>query len=286
MSDSMPLSQRDERLALLITVVVLGLALSALVPLPTWELPLELFGSELVIRFSGPVQLLAVMVILICLGVDGLVRGRPTTRSAGASLQHSILGTGLATSATFWALPTLVAILGLAILQGMPWWGYQLALALLCGAAVAAVVTLQLASRSLASAPRQGLRLALNGVSYGIAYILFDQIFGARLRSLVSAPAILLVSGGLALELLRSSTTTPWRTYLYAGLTALVMGEIALILNYSRLGNRAGGALLFLVFYILTGLAQQHLWARLNRRVLVEYLIVLALGLGGVSLLA
>lgn len=286
MSDSRPLAQRDERLALLITVVVLGLALSALVPLPTWELPLEFFGSALVVRFSGPVQLLLVMVVLIFLGVDGLVRSSNPSGSASASAQPLVRAPDLATSATYWALPTLVAILGLAILQGMPWWGYQLALALLCGAAVAAVVTLQLASQSAADQPNRGLRLLLNAISYGIAYILFDQIFGARLRSLVSAPAILLVSGGLALELLRSPATAPWRTYLYAGLTGLVMGQIALVLNYSRLGNRAGGALLFLLFYILTGLAQQYLWARLNRRVLVEYLVVLAVGLGAVSLLA
>ncbi len=286
MPEPVTTTYRDERLPILISMLVLGMALSALVPLPTWELVLDLFGSELALRFSGPVQSLILLTLLVCVGVDSLVRSRQGRAVSGPEGQPGERrAPGLAISAMFWPLPTLVATLGLVALQSAVWWGYQVALALGVGAAVAVIVVLQLATQSLYSAPRRGLRLVLNAAAYAIGFVLFSLIFGARQRSLLSATAVLAVSGLLALELLRNTETAAWRPWLYAALTALAMGELTWVLNYTRLSDRTGGAVLLLAFYVLTGLTQQYLWERLTRRVVAEYAVVLALGLAVISLL-
>jgi hypothetical protein len=284
-SESVPTTPRDERLPILITIVVLGLALSVLIPLPSREWVLDLFGSELSLQFSGPVQMIILMGMLVCIGVDSLLRGGPRELSSTPSQPPVSQIPSLATTAMFWALPSLLAVLALIILHSLPWWGYQVAFALISGAVLATIITWQKATLSVAGMSRRGLRLALNGVAYAVAYVLFAMIFGARLRSMLSATAVMAVSGVLALELLRSSETSAWRPWLYAGLIALIMGEATWVLNYTRVSNRAGGALLVLSFYVLTGLAQQYLWERLNRQVLTEYLVALVFGLGVISLL-
>ena len=73
------------------------------------------------------------------------------------------------------------------------------------------------------------------------------------------------------------------RVWLYAGVVGLCMGELTLALNYYLLDVRVAGGLMLLAFYVLTGLAQQHLWQRLTRRVVYEYIAITA---GGLAVLA
>lgn len=281
MSQPASATYRDERLAILISLLVLGLALTALVPLPSWDLVLELFGSELTLRFSGPVQSLILLVLLVCIGMDSLAS---SSLAAEAEAQQVQGAARLARSAMFWPLPTLMAILGLVAVQSVVWWGYQLALAFVVGIVMATVIVLQLATQSLSTTSQRGLRLALNAVAYAMAFVLFVLIFGARQRSLLSATAVLGVSTLLALELLRNNETAIWRTWLCAAVIGLAMGELTWVLNYTRLADRAGGAILLLAFYVVTGLTQQHLWERLDRRVVAEYVAVLGLGLAVIAL--
>jgi hypothetical protein len=56
------------------------------------------------------------------------------------------------------------------------------------------------------------------------------------------------------------------------------MGQITWALNYWRTNTLTVGLLLLLIFYVLTGLAQQHLLHKLSRRSLWEF--------GGVALVA
>ena len=59
----------------------------------------------------------------------------------------------------------------------------------------------------------------------------------------------------------------------------LPRSELTWALNYTQLNTRAGAVLLFTGFYVLTGLIQQHLWQRLGRRAVVEYVIALVGGI-------
>jgi hypothetical protein len=58
------------------------------------------------------------------------------------------------------------------------------------------------------------------------------------------------------------------------------MGEVAWALNHLSLGDAAAGILFLLVFYVVSGLALQHLRERLVRRVMVEFIVVSLFGIG------
>ena len=114
-------------------------------------------------------------------------------------------------------------------------------------------------------------RLGMNALAYGVALVLFLVVYRTRVRSIVSATEVTLLSTLLALELLRGSQRPLLLVTLYAGITGLVLGEATWALNYWRLDSLTGGLVLLLLFYNVAGLAQNALQGRLNRRVLLEF---------------
>ena len=124
---------------------------------------------------------------------------------------------------------------------------------------------------------RRPARLILNLFVYVVIFALYLAIYGAKSRSLISATEISLVSTLLTLEMLRGTTTEISRIWLNAGVVGLLMGEVTWVFNYWAISGTEGGLLLLLLFYFLSGIAQQSLRNRLTKRVLVEYgLITLA----------
>ncbi len=289
MTETRPATVRDERLTTLIAVVVIATTLSGVIALPSQEFVLDLFGSELALSFSGPVQVLVLLILLICAGVDGLVRHPSRLMApfvAPGSASRPPVGTQpFPYRAAYYSLPAMLTVIGVVAVHSVQWWGYQVAAATLLGLVLASVIGMQLSTHTLESRSRRAMRLWLNAVSYALAIGLFGLIFGARVRSLISAPGIMLASGLLSVELYRNSETSAWRIWLYAALTAVLMGELIWALNYTALSTAAGAALLLLAFYTLTGLVQQHLWGRLTPRVVIEYVVVLGLGLLAVIVL-
>lgn len=271
---------RSERLGIIVSLVVLGLLLSILTPLPARRISLDVLGSDLTLDLTGSVQLLLIMGALVCAGVDGYIRTHPLLPSRS-----------LWWSATFWFLPMVVTISGLMLLSRVTWWGYQLALIALVGAAFIVIVIAQYHSITDArSADRlAGGRLAhvfLPVAVYLVALMLYIALYGARLRSVLSATGILLLSAGLALELYRHTGASTGRVWLYGLLTGALMSELTWGLNYTRANARVGGAFLLVAFYVLTGLAQQSLWGRLTRRVALEFAAIALVGLAALALLA
>jgi hypothetical protein len=65
-----------------------------------------------------------------------------------------------------------------------------------------------------------------------------------------------------------------------ASVVGLVVGESSWAMNYWQISTWSAGIVLMLIFYVMTGLASQHLQGKLSRRVLVEFLIVSVVGLG------
>jgi hypothetical protein len=289
LAGAQPARGRDERLAIVVTVVVLTAALSALIAMPSRDLVLDLFGSELSLSFSGPVQVVVLLVALVCAGVDGLVQ-RPypatgTTIPPGFQTPGRDASRPFGYRAAFYSLPTTLTVIGLVAVHSVEWWGYQIAAAASLGLVLATVISLQLATHTVDTRGRRTVRLALNALSYALALGLFGLIFGLRLRSLVSATGISVVSGLIALELYRNSQTSARRIWLYAALTALLMGQLTWALNYTPYDTRTGSALLLLAFYTLTGVVQQSLWERLTGRIVGEYALVLAAGIAAVIVL-
>jgi hypothetical protein len=74
----------------------------------------------------------------------------------------------------------------------------------------------------------------------------------------------------------------PGHKAMLAAAVGLILGESSWAMNYWRISAWSGGILLMLIFYVMTGLAQQHLQGKLSRRVLVEFLVV---AIGGIAVL-
>ena len=254
-----------ERLATTISLVMLGLVLSVVSVLPGRQMLLTVFGSQLTVPLSGLTQLAVVMIGLACSGADAVIDAHPLNRRRT-----------LAFAAVFWALPGVLVMTSLLLVRELPWWGYRLPFVLASGGLLAAVITAQY--RTVASDdPRlREARLSLNVLSYVLAAYFFVFLYGTRVRSVLSATSVLIISLMLSLELLRGRREEIGRSWIYAGVVGMLMGEATWVLNYAALDARAGGGLLLVLFYVMTGLAQQHLWGRLTRRVVIEYL---ALGL-------
>jgi len=253
---------------MLVSLVLIGLMASILLPLPSRHIALTVFGSDLAFDFSGAVQLVIILTALVSSGVDGLLRARAEPA-------------GFLFRATFWGLPAFTAIGGLLAVHSLAWWGYQIFVAGLTGALLVGIVLAQL--RTLEARPHHLATLFLTWVVYLAALGLYVALYGARLRSLVSATGILAVSAILSLELYRHTAAPLGRVWLYGLLSGLMMGELTWGLNYTRLNGRLGGAFLLLAFYMITGLVRQHLWGRLTRRVALEFAALGALGMAALA---
>lgn len=279
MSEAKTQTFRDERLAIIATMVAVGLMFSTVIELPTQRLAFHLFGSELSLTLSGPAQLLGILSVLVCAGAHLLA-----TNALKAREPHPLL-LGLLESAMHWGLPLLIATLGLLLIQRIPWRGFQIALAVATGLLVSTTLSLQMATLSTRAGRFKWQQVILQALVYITAYGSYTLIFGSRSRSLLSATAVLFVSVMLSLELLRLVDAPSWRIWLHALLVGLVIGELTWCLNYARLDAQAGGIILLMAFYTIAGITQQGLWGRLTPRVLLEYLSILGVGLGVLSLL-
>jgi len=259
---------RADRLGITVSLVVVGLLLSILVTFPSRELSFWVFGSELSLTFSGPVQLGIIMVGLVAAGVDALVRTHPNMHDRS-----------LAYTATFWVLSCVIVLAAQFLLRDLNIIAVQLILVGLVGITLTVVIGAQYLTIEPSDWRFRNARLVLNVVVYVTALFLFVTVYASRVRSIVSATGILIVSGMLALDLFRIPPNRASRIWLYAGLVALTMSQLTWGLNYVRIDARVGGAFLLLVFYLLTGIIQQYLWRRLTPRILMEYSVVGLVGM-------
>jgi len=260
------------RLGITVSLVMLGLALSTLIPLPSREYPLVVLGSELSLRLSGPTQVAAILMILLWAGVDAIVRTHPLARDSS-----------LAYTTTFWVLSSLLVLTSVILLQDLRWWGHQAILIGLTGLTLSTLVVSQYHSIDPTARHYREARLILNAIGYVASLVLFTALYESHMRSIISATGVLMVSSTFSLELLRDTRTRVERIWLYAILAGILMSEITWALNYCVLDGRIGGTLLLLAFYTLTGLMQQYLWGSLTRRVVLEFGAVCALGVAILS---
>jgi hypothetical protein len=258
-----------ERISGVVSLTMLGLVAYFLIELPSRAINLMVWGSPLTLVVSQWWLLALLLGGLAATGARAVVYAHPDLprRAAGYAL-------------AFWILPGLLVILAtlwLSLLAStVHWWLAEIALTgvLLWFVVLAEYHTVE---------PRDPLyelaRIWLNLITYGVTFGFFVIIYQTRARSILSATEIALVSGLLAGSLLRAGPAQTGRTWLFAALVALVMGQSMWALNLWRVPPLTAGLWLLLIFYILTGLAQQHLLGRLTRRALVEFAVIAAVGL-------
>jgi hypothetical protein len=258
-----------DRISLLISLVLSGVALSSIAVLPSWTVELNVLGSPLAVGLSGRWVVALLLAAVTAAGMESVLRSMPAL--ARVDVRYT---------ATFWILPMLVTLaLALAVPNQFGDIRAWLSSLLLLGGLLAVVVVAEFGTAQLDSPDYRTARLGLNLATYLAAFALYATLYGLRQRSLISATGVALVTFPLALELLRLTEEQFGTTWLFAGIVALVLGELTWAVNAWGLTALGGGALLLVVFYTLSGIAQQHLAGRLNRRVALEFTIIAVIGL-------
>jgi hypothetical protein len=216
------------------------------------------------------------------------VRTTPEAPSNGATLNVRLPLVPLPAEV---AVPSLLAAASFAFIQLFDSVLLQGVVLLVVAGGIAGVYWAQVHSRHKEDAYFALAQATLNVGSHLTAFLLFSVIYGAKVRSLFSASAAGLVAALLLFEML--SRDAAWHRALSLpvegrrttlGLLSLVGGLLVAEqmwgLNYwAALSTLVGGAFLFVVFYIIHGLASHYVDRNLNRQLLVEYGVVGAVGL-------
>lgn len=256
-----------DRVSVTVGLVLLGLVLFLVVDLPARSFAFVPLGSPLTVQLSE--RWLRAM-----LAMGLAIAGSHSAISAHPLAQRSPRRVGF----TAWIVPGLTGFLTPFLLPLAPdlryWLGGLGLMAILLGG----VILLEYYTTDTDAPGYAVARLALNLLTYTVALAAFVLIYQSRARSLLTATATAVVSALMVLSLLQSVGQPIGRTALYAGLAGLVMGQSTWALNYWRIQALTGGVLLLLFFYVVVGVAQQHLQGSLTRRVLVEFLAVAAIG--------
>lgn len=246
-----PTSHQIERLVSLAALVTAGLGLSLTIAVPfVWAF-------------------VALLLITVCVGTNQVIGRSSSGRAALSSL----------------ALPALIVLAGALFLR-LPVFSSGPAVALgLVATGLGLYVALWAEYQTVDPInPRyQRARRISSVIAYVMTFALYSAIFAPKFRSLLSATAVLLVTALVGSVLLRGARR-PETHPIWIGVVALILAQVTWALNYWVLGALAGGAVLFLVFYTITGLARTHLSGRLAPRLLAEQLAVAAIGFAAVVL--
>lgn len=128
-------------------------------------------------------------------------------------------------------------------------------------------------------APRAGLAyLAVHVLVYVLALAAMVLIFGTKQRGLVIGPAVGLVGAAGSWYLLGDTPVDARRRATLTAGVGVLMAELTWALGYWNVAALAGGAILWLGFYTLSGIVEHAASQRLDRRVALEYAVVWLVG--------
>ncbi len=266
----MTLVDYRDRASVLVWVVLVGLVAQKLLILPVRTFSTTVLGSPISLTLTGTTLLGAVLTGLIASGTEAIIRAHPRSRYSVVDWAFTA-GPPLENHWVYWSIPIALVIVAVLLLPLAPsrlyWFAGLVLTGMLLGLSLAGIYH---TVDPFATGYRRA-RLGLNALTYAITLVLFLVVYRTRVRSIVSATEVTLLSSLLALELLRGSDRPVALVTLYAAITGLVLGEATWALNYWRLGSLTGGLLLLLLFYNVVGLAQHALQEHIGRRVLLEF---------------
>lgn len=262
-----------DKLSAVVSVILLCLALSLIVELPTTfsstRFSAVVLSLPLTIRLSTARELAhwlttALLAGMACSGTASIIRLHPLHREKRTFVSC--------------ILPALATLEAAILLPRAPDRIYALGGLVMMGILLPLIITAEYRALDTSTPDYNAIRLGLNFIAYLIALVLFVLIHESRAHPLLSPVAALVGSSLLALDLLHDAQQGLRRAGLYALIVGLVMGEIVWTLSYSTLNNLTAGILLLLIFYLITSLARQGLLESLNRRILIEFAVVALIG--------
>jgi hypothetical protein len=262
-----PDSHPHDRASITVGIVLVGIVLVLVLEIPSRVFELEPFGTPLTLQITGAWVVSLLLVALTCAGAEAVMRVHPLVRRR--AIRYTFPG---------WVLPALGTMALTLVLPESPGLFYWL-LGLASGGAIIAWLMLahyQLLSHHGESAT--ALQTGQSVIAYLIALVFFVSIYETRLRSLVTATSVAAVAGLIATSILSGGRHSLRQGTVYAGVIGLLMGQMTWALNYWRANALSAGVLMMMIFYVLVGIAREHMRATLNSRVLVEFLGVAALG--------
>jgi len=252
-----------DRLSVLTAMIILAYALTRFLDLPARPLTTDFLGSALGFELSGAVLMQILVAALISAGSETLMRSHPYFQDHPweTSIQH-------------WILPGASALVLGAALDLLPdgavWWSGLGASAL----ALLAVLVAEYFAVDPDETAWDAATLALTGLSYALALILFISLRSLNARAAFSATIGGVVAASLGLRLFILKKTPLGQALLYAGVVGLICAEVIWALSYWRLTATGAGLLALVPFYLSIGLAGQHLLGQLTRRVWIEFAVV------------
>lgn len=254
-----------ERLSMVVSFTLIGLALYFIIDLPTRQLTFELFGLPITISASVRLLMAALLGGLAFTGSGAVIRADPYRRTPY--------------TVPFWANATLIVILATLTLArlGSPLaWAIGLLTTgiLLWFAILAEYYVLEGGKQFLGLA-----RLWSQWVSYALLLAHAILIYEAQMTPSFNAGSIFLLAGLLSLSIFKLYAPAGKNIGLFSFLIALGLGQLTWVINYWRLNATTLGLLNLLLFYLLCGLVISNLQDKLSRRVVVEYGAVLLVGL-------
>jgi hypothetical protein len=271
---------RYDRIVSLVLLVVIGLAVVFLIDINPAILRLRLYGDLPPITVSW--LLIVSLVIVTCTGADVFIRSHPQMQTRRLpTINLGFVAIELAPG--FWILPSFTIVASFAFFR---LFGASLGATAGILASVAAggllLATLLSQHYALDRRPdvRHNARLALQTIAFLLAFGVFSAVYFARLRTLYSA-ALIGATGTLLAYALLQWTPPRQGLGLLAFMVGLTLAEVTWALNYWAAPFLLGGALLLVIFYVATGLLQNHLEGTLSRRIFWEYGL-----LGGALLVA
>ncbi len=255
-------TERD-RLSVILAITLASAALFRFVELPNlvWGAR-RILGSPLQISFGGDWLLAPLMGGLVATGTFSLLREHPLYAQRERLLIFSLITPSLGT--------LLVALL---LLQAASW-PVWLATLIVGGIAIGALMHLNYRAFASNAPGYTAARTMLNIADYLIGFALTSIILREQERALLTGPAILMVIGLLACDLLSASGAAWPAVLLFGGIIAMLISEMGWVLGYWPISMWTAATMLTLALYLLSGLSYQYLLGRLTRRVLWEFGIV------------
>ena len=257
-----------ERLSVLVALILLSLGLMPLIESPTSGIGTSFLGTPLRLEFSGTTLVALLATSLACAGVDTLMRAHPLVRRGEVTLVLP-----------HWIMPGLTVVVASQILGNITNASTWVAGLLVTGILLWAVCAAEYATIDPEGPAAGRSRLLLNALGYVLVVLLFGLIWNTRARSSISASLTFLVVFALAFDLLWTSRVSTGRVVLLSAAIGIVMAEGNWAINYWNTNVFVAAIAQLLAFYALVGLAGQYLLDRLNRRVLIEFAVVMTVAL-------
>ena len=257
-----------ERLSVLVALILLSLGLMPLIESPTSGIGTSFLGTPLRLEFSGTTLVALLAASLACAGVDTLMRAHPLVRRGEVTLVLP-----------HWIMPGLTVVVASQILGNITNASTWVVGLLVTGILLWAVCAAEYATIDPEGPAAGRSQLLLNALGYVLVVLLFGLIWNTRARSSISASLTFLVVFALAFDLLWTSRVSAGRVVLLSAAIGIVMAEGNWAINYWNTNMFVAAIAQLLAFYALVGLAGQYLLDRLNRRVLIEFAVVMTVAL-------